>query len=417
MKHILQFLAIFALVPYILISCSKDDEEKEPSIKRTVLIYMSAENNLDDLGFMQKDITEMIIGARNLSSDVALLVYVDRHSSGTKPYIARLDSKGKETVKQYDTDFYSSDPDHMRDIMQYVFSKYRAQSYALVFWGHGDGWFLKNEKEAYAKASTRSYGEDIGRDHGANLSKWMNITTLNDVLASLPHLDYIFFDCCNMQCAEVDYELRNRCDYIIASPAEIPGEGAPYDMIVPLLFADKNTAGRKIVDSYIANCSFDGDASGVPLSVVKTSNLETFAQSTKNAVAKICDKYPNPFDISLDGLIYYYKLYLTHDEPAMIDMRNFMRNYLSPSDFSTWDAVLQQTVVYSVHPSDIRETGKKDWQTISDIDFYDFTMNDANYSGISMFIPQEIYVGVEYPHMNPNITYYQTQWGSIVTFK
>ena len=52
---------------------------------------------------------------------------------------------------------------------------------------------------------------------------------------SMPHLKFIMADCCNFMCLENLYELRDVCDYIIGSPAEIPAQGAPYYDIVPSL--------------------------------------------------------------------------------------------------------------------------------------------------------------------------------------
>ena len=45
-----------------------------------------------------------------------------------------------------------------------------------------------------------------------------------------------------MQSVEVVYQLRNRADYFIGSPTEIPGPGAPYEVVVPALFAVNSPA-------------------------------------------------------------------------------------------------------------------------------------------------------------------------------
>lgn len=394
------------------ISCSGDSDDTPVTMRRTVLIYMSSENNLDSQNFLGGDLNEIIRGAKALPNDVNLLVYVDRLSTKEKPYIARYDSEGKHIVKQYDTDFYSSNPDNMKNVMQWVFNNYRAESYGLVFWGHGDGWIIKPPYEAFAKKAY-SYGHDSGTDHNGTGAKWININTLNEVLATLPHLDYIFFDCCYMQCVEVAYELRNNCDYIIASPAEIPGSGAPYHMMLPKLFAEKSIVGKSIVDTYINYTDF-GNVSGLPMSVVKTSNMEAFAQTTKNAVNSIMENYTKATDISISGLIYYYLDYLSSEAPMMIDMRDFMKHYLSASEFATWDNALRQTITYSVHPDDIHKTGKDDWLTSTYMNFYDFYLTDENYGGISMFIPQTVYSYVLFPNIDPNDSYYVLQWAKVV---
>ena len=54
----------------------------------------------------------------------------------------------------------------------------------------------------------------------------------------------MLFDACYMQSVEVIYQLRDRTDYFIGSPTEIPGPGAPYEAVVPALFSQIN---RKLI--------------------------------------------------------------------------------------------------------------------------------------------------------------------------
>ncbi len=49
---------------------------------------------------------------------------------------------------------------------------------------------------------------------------------------------YIIFDACYMSSIEVYYRLRNCCDYIVASPAEVMAAGFPFETIIPYLFTD-----------------------------------------------------------------------------------------------------------------------------------------------------------------------------------
>ena len=90
-----------------------------------------------------------------------------------------------------------------------------------------------------------------------------------------------------------------------------------------------------------------------------------------------------------------------------------MRKYLSDSDFTTWDNTFKQAVVYSVHPKDIKETGKCDWLStqLYSSHFNKFLMNDDNYGGLSMFIPQTYYSNVDSKKfLNPNVSIKAFQW-------
>ena len=51
-----------------------------------------------------------------------------------------------------------------------------------------------------------------------------------------------------MMTAEVGYELRDVTSYLIGSPSEIPGYGAPYDVIIPQLFKNGRELYRGIIE-------------------------------------------------------------------------------------------------------------------------------------------------------------------------
>ena len=83
-------------------------------------------------------------------------------------------------------------------------SLYKAESYGLIYWSHGEGWIPT------PLPSTRWIGNDkTGGGH------YMNIEDLKLVLQNAPHFDFIMFDACFMQSVEVAYELRDCCDYYI----------------------------------------------------------------------------------------------------------------------------------------------------------------------------------------------------------
>ena len=398
-------------------SCGDNDDPDSPEAKvqRTVLIYMCAENNLSS--YYTKDSLEIVRGAMNIPDNVNLIVFVDRNSNAVKPFVAKVDKRGMHIVKSYKEDFYSTDRSAISDIINWVFTKYPADSYAMTFWGHGNGWvMMPDQYTAKAKARRRAYGWDSGNDNpdgGDGYEKFINIPELAEVLSGAPHLDYIFFDCCQMMCAELAYELRNVCDYIIGSPAEIPGYGAPYVNIVPDLFLDKDNAGKAIVDDYIKYSDFEYyEADGLPMSVVKTSNMENLLQATQNAIDTVMTHYQYPNNIPVYDVIYYGINEFAANRPIYYDLRHVMRKYLSETDFTTWDNTFQQTVVYSVHPKDIKETGQSDWlsKQLTNSNFNKFKMNDENYGGLSMFIPQTYYSNVSSKLLNPNVSIKAFQW-------
>ena len=403
-------------------SCGDDNNEDVPDTKRnrTVLVFMCAENNLGS-NFFVSDSTEIVRGAANLPADVNLIVYADRTSQSTKPFIAKVEKDGMHIMKQYDKDWYSTDKDAISDIINWTFTKYPADSYAMTFWGHGNGWIMVPDKNTTnpstkANAKHKAYGWDTGKDNpdgGDGYDKYINIPELANVLSKTHHLDYIFFDCCQMMCAEVAYELRNVCDYIIGSPAEIPGCGAPYQYIVPDLFLTKENVGKAIVDDYIKYTNFPSfPADGLPLSVVKTSNMENLLNATQSAIDTVMVHYQYPHNLPVYDVIFYGINVHSASQPIYYDLRHIMRKYLSQNDFNTWNNTFQQTVVYSVHPRDWKESRYADWLSsqLNTSHFRQFKMNDENYGGLSMFIPQTYYSNVESTYLNPNVSIKAFQW-------
>lgn len=413
LKELFLFTIVVLFSCTLLSSCSDDEDDNNTpqNAERTVIVYMVAENNLNIN--CESDLDEMTTGARNINKNANLIVYVDKLSKTEKPYIARISADGMKKVRVYEEDDYACDPKVMTEAMQWIIKNYPAKSYGLVVWGHADGWFIRGKEDSFAKGNnlqtTNAKPLSILPDNGTDSGKsrmMLNVSTFrNEVLSTLPHFDYIFFDCCNMQTAEVDYELRNVCDLIIASPAEIPAEGAPYEKVVGDLFLPIDQLGKMIVDDYINYTNFD-KGSGVPLSVVKTSNMEALAQATMEALKKFRNDFTYPVEPSVSQCIYYYKYEYTYYFNAMYDLRDLMFRNLSTEDFARWDDIFQKTVTYSVHP-------EKKWPTEFEIQFNDFVLADDNFGGMSMFVPRKDYSRNQYD-ISPNIRVMEMEWTKVV---
>ena len=81
-------LTVFTLC--ITTACHHDVNDEEKTLaKRTVLIYICAENNLDQYSFFEDNYQDMITGAQYLADDQNLIIFADRMSKEEKPYIAK----------------------------------------------------------------------------------------------------------------------------------------------------------------------------------------------------------------------------------------------------------------------------------------------------------------------------------------
>ena len=352
-----------------LTSCHdiKEEEEKH-TYDRTVLVYAAADNNL--ASYLQGDIDEMLKGAADIPRNSRLLAYVDDYSL---PRIISIELENGEpiskTVKQYESEHNSGDTETLRLVMEWMVENSPSESYGLVLWSHGTSWVP-------AKAPAQ-------RAVCVDSNKWMEIKEIADVLAQLPRLDFILFDACFMQAIEVAYELRQVADYIVASPAEIPGPGAPYHRLVAPMFATPFNAERIAEEYYleykensILVQGHEPDCFGVCLATVDCSQLEALATHTREMIEKYVRTDNN---ISLYGVQKYYPYTGSTSRPEYYDMNGYMRHLITDStDYAQWKVVFDNAVPY---------------QYTTDQWFSDYTggllnVDVENYGGVSCYIPK-----------------------------
>ena len=377
----------------MMTACSNDDdfEPVQPAPKKgesrtvaqakTVLVYMAGRNNLS--GIVNKDLNEMKLGSKYLGSNDNLLVFVRRDKTEKMPWLARIKngvvtdsvSLSDMGITSSDGENRASDPVVMEGVMHYAFSHYPAMdgNYGLVLWGHGSGWLMKDEVK---RANSRAFGVDKGEDGRA---LWMNIPTMANILKGMPHLKFIMCDCCNMMCLENLYELRNVCDYIIGSPAEIPDDGAPYDQIVPDMFAD----GRfytSIIDKYYKSVN-----GYLPLTAVQSSQMEQLAQATHQAIQAVQSNHNGDYT-DMTGLIHYYH---TDDDSdfhpeynIFYDAGDFFLAHAPQDAYQQWKQSLDQAVV------ERRNAALWNTDKVWFMKYSDFTVTDAKMHGVSMFVGQ-----------------------------
>ena len=197
--------------------------ERQPraEAERTVIVYIAGDNSLTSA--VRLDTAEMAKGKDFIPEDVNFIIYLD--DTPHMPAIYELSAKkGMKLWKQFDEELCSTDAKVMYDVLRRIEYYFPARHYGITFWSHATGWTPRR--------NTFGKDENVGTKGG---EPEMEIPVLRDILARLPKCDYLFFDACFMQCIEVAYELRNVTQFMVGSPAEIPGSGAPYDKIIDAL--------------------------------------------------------------------------------------------------------------------------------------------------------------------------------------
>ena len=374
-------------------ACSSDDDmlmtakssetmnfNQYAAAERTVLVYLAGKNNLSQL--LQTNLEQMKAGSRRIGNNT-LLVFVRRDIQGEKPWLARIsngeltDSVSLDDMGIGTSNIQACNPELMEQVLRYAYSHYPASDYGLVLGGHSTGWLIEQEP-----SNTRAFGVDNGDGYtySSKNKRWINVPTIARVLERVPHLKFIFADCCNFMCLETMYELRNATDYIIGSPAEIPAEGAPYEQIIPSLF-EKNTFYSSIIDIY--HRTRNGE---VPLSAVKTSAMDQLASATRYALDIVQAKNGNGY-ADTQGLIHYgysaSSIDFHQEYNLFYDAGDFFRSQLSESDYQLWKQALDEAVV--------EKRFAKQWRTCMTwrYTYSDFEMTEERYHGVSMYIPQD----------------------------
>ena len=340
--------------------------ERQPraEAERTVIVYMAADNSLATA--IKGDTTEMVRTKNVIPENVNFIVYLDDKQH--KPAIYELSAKkGMQLWKQFDEELCSTDAEVMLKMLKGIEYYFPARHYGITLWSHATGWTPRRK--------TFGIDETLGSSQGESE---MEIPVLRSVLAQLPKFDYIFFDACFMQCIEVAYELRDVTNYIVGSPAEIPGPGAPYDKIIAAL-CQGNAQG--IVEGY--DSGYPGTYSnyyypGVLLSCIDCSQLDALAEATGQLLTPF---YMNREEHNRADFQYYCTFLDKYT--YYFDMQTTMCRLLSEEDYTAWKEVFDKAVPLRTFSS------SKQWYAKL---CADPILKDPNcYGGVSMFVPLNKY--------------------------
>ncbi len=316
---------------------------KGEKVSRTLLVYLMAENSLT--GDLQADFDEIKVAASSLSDDVRLFVYFDNSDATRLPTLYQYHPYKGELIENvvyaFENDVCSSDTTVLGKVLDVIFNDYPTESMDIVMGSHADGWIRNKEKSA----PNRIIGVDNGKNtYSNNITTTIEIEELAELLERMPvKVDRLMFDACLMQCVEVAYALRNSADWIIASPAEIPAYGAPYDKVVPEFLAD-DTSVLDIMKEY--NAFYDSaNTGGVVLTAIKTCNIQELADVTRKYVIR----YFSP-DCHNDygGLFSYLPGGYYDSYPSYTDINSVMGYFLLPDEYLEWKSVFDKAVPYLV---------------------------------------------------------------------
>ena len=373
-------LYIIILYNVLLLSGCRDtlvlpEEQPRAEAERTVIVYMAADNSLTSN--VREDTMEMVRGKNFIPENVNVIVYID--DKPNKPAIYELSAKnGIQPWKRYSEELCSTNQDVMLDALREIEHYFPARHYGITFWSHATGWAPRRY----------TFGKD--ETHGTTTKESeMEIPILRDVLAQLPKFDYIFFDACFMQCIEVAYELRDVTRYMIGSPAEIPGPGAPYDKVMGALCAGDVNG---IINGY--NSGYPtGIYTGVLLSCIDCTQLEALAEATGRF---LIPRYMEHAEPSTSGFQAYCSRLVKYN--YYFDMRTTMCRLLSEDDYAAWLEYFDRAVPTKTFSS------TRTWYS-NNLCNFPYIEDTECYGGVSMFVPLQ-----EYEPYGWNADFQKTSW-------
>lgn len=321
---------------------SSQEQPPVESAGRTVLIYIAADNTLSSYGNKSLENITKGVTAEALAGN-NLLVYKD--CKYETPVLLRITPEGQQTVIDYTEDENSASPATLRSVIEKTIEAYPAKSYGLILWSHGSNWFPSS------MATTKAFGQD-----GNN---WIE---LPDLQRAIPDntFDFIIFDACYMGGIEVAYALKNKADYLIASPAEIQADSFPYRTCLPYLFMETPNLPAVCEDYYRFY-------SKIPCTIALLSlkKLDKLAETTQGIMK---ENFSKTDTVTLKTLQkYYHPPYYN-----MYDFDDYIGRIATPEEYAHFQAALNEAVpVKKATPSFLLSSGG---------------FNITRFSGLSTFI-------------------------------
>lgn len=339
-------------------SCTKEEFTVEGP-KRTVLVYVVASNLTSSIN---NNIDDMISVAtsKNLNGG-NLIVYFSKDDKSAELYEIKEGAKGivtKHHIEDY-TDRSAIDPEVMRSVIREVVADYPADSYGMIFSSHGTSWLPSNYNNML-----KSFGAEAGKN--------MEIYELAEGIPDECHFDFLLFDVCSMGGVECVYELKDKADHIIASPAEVITDGFPYKVMLPYLFETKTNLDGVAKAFYNYYAREAGSPYGC-ISVTNTSELDNLATITREIISTNGGE-EGVYALPLGEL--QTLSYLPSAPARLYDFSDFIKHLATDEQYTRFKACMDKAVTscYSTDYIYCTKGGKTKVNT---------------YSGLSVYSPQE----------------------------
>ncbi|UCE45093.1 MAG: hypothetical protein JSU93_06825 [Methanobacteriota archaeon] len=368
-----------------------------PGAQWTIMIYLDADNNLEEYGDLNLEWLESVGSDENVNflvlmdtySGVADLLYVNEGSS---------ESVGGEYGYPYEADM--ADPEVLEEFIVNGCKDYPASNYALILWDHGGGW----RGLCWDDTTSEETGE----------SEFISMVELRDALLDAKEqtgivLDVVGFDLCLMAMPEVAYQVRDCAKYVIFSEETVPGAGFPYDAIAEDITADPDMSAVELCEAIVVDygiyyteepgwvdwtlSAFDMKYMDDVFRAVDDLGIELIAsmQDYMNAIQKdviSAQKYYYPYNIDLKGFAMNLLADDAIDNPDLKDAAAEVIEAVEGGVFAMVNSKLNQDsyglAIYIPTTNDGMHHIKETYLDIpfgQDTSWYDFAVAISNWDG------------------------------------
>jgi len=237
--------------------------QKLPAADWTILVYMAADNGLNDNAVA--DINEM--EAANINSGINVFVQIDESEYSQTPGARRYKIQHDTQIDHISSpivqdlgEIDSGDYHNLVDFANWGFRRYPATHKMLVLWSHGNSWYKGADSKWICTDNTSH--DAIGVWNGQ----------LKDAISDITKPDILLFDACSMQALEVLNEVYGNTNYVIGSEDLVPVTGFPYKDILNAMHSNMGAEELSLlipqlyVDSYNPYQSQNPDMQPIPVS-------------------------------------------------------------------------------------------------------------------------------------------------------
>ncbi|QZT35909.1 hypothetical protein K5X82_11450 [Halosquirtibacter xylanolyticus] len=317
---------LLSILFFILFSgCQKDNNViTQPQTDETLIVYMAADNNLRDYAIQNS--YGIIEG---LKRGQRVIVFLDNGED--QSYLFQLDDPTSKSIYQNKVKTYpnrnSGTPSVLYGVLNDIIQRYPSTNYDLILWSHGTSWLPSN------RVQTKSFG----LDHTSSID-------IHELAMALPvKFRSIIFDACLMGSVEVISQLKDKADYIVASPTDILAEGLPYSEITPILLDKKRPIEErleKVCDAFYSfyNNMKNPSKRSASIALYDTKQITKLQNDFKRVIG--AQPQVHVLNQSIINLNLKYPCF---------DFMDMVKQYYGDKSYNDLKAPLQKLVLYSKH--------------------------------------------------------------------